>query len=165
MEEEQIFAQAKLAASTVKTLLAGSRVCHDHCVALFALCYVRTGAGNYSGYLVTESGGCPLEKNGVTSPKSFEIGATGRRGSDLQKHFSRPRLGNRQFFQANIKRRVKQGCKHGVLHLSHLGYVVERTLKRRMVGSQGKYTPESRFCNLLKRVVCQGPFLKSLNQE
>jgi hypothetical protein len=112
VEEKQIFAQAKLAASAIKALLTGSRIGHDHGISLNALCHARPCGGNDSGYFVTEASRCPSEENGMTSLQRFEIGAASGRGSNLEQYFSGSWLRNRQFFQAKIERRVKAGGKH-----------------------------------------------------
>jgi len=122
VEEEQIFAQAKLAASAIKALLTGSRIGHDHGISLNALCHARPCGGNDSGYFVTETSRRPLEEDGMTSLQRFEIGAASGRGSNLEQHFSGSWLRNRQFFQAKIERRVKAGGKHCLSSIAFIDY-------------------------------------------
>jgi hypothetical protein len=73
VEKEQVFAQAEQPASAKETLLAGSRIGHDHCISLHALCDPFPNGCYYSGYLVTEACWCPLEQNGMSTPQSLEI--------------------------------------------------------------------------------------------
>jgi hypothetical protein len=55
---------------------ARSRISHNHRIALNAPRHSRANSRDYSGYLVTKTSGCALEKNRVASAERFQIGAT-----------------------------------------------------------------------------------------